>query len=79
MSYTVLKDHLEDQSIDGRIILKGIFRENIYIYIYIYVLLGHVVAQLVEAQVAKSRVRFPMVSLEFFFDVILPAALWHWS
>ena len=27
----------------------------------------------------RSRVRFPMVSKEFFIDVILPAALWLWS
>jgi hypothetical protein len=27
-------------------------------------------------QTARSRVRFPMVSLEFFIDIILPAALW---
>jgi hypothetical protein len=26
--------------------------------------------------VGRSRVRFPMVSLEFFIDIILPAALW---
>ena len=31
---------------------------------------GHAVAQLVEAlQAARSRVRFPMVSLEFFIDI----------
>jgi hypothetical protein len=35
-------------------------------------LIRHTVAQLVEA----LRVRFPMVSSEFFIDIILPAALW---
>jgi len=30
-------------------------------------------------QVGRSWVRFPMVSLEFFIDIILPAALWPWS
>jgi hypothetical protein len=27
-------------------------------------------------QALKSRVRFPIVSLEFFIDIILPIALW---
>ena len=27
-------------------------------------------------QAGRSRVRFPMVSLEFFIDIILPVALW---
>jgi hypothetical protein len=30
-------------------------------------------------QAGRSRVRFPIVSLEFFIDTILPAALWPWS
>ena len=39
-------------------------------------------AKLVEAtalQAGRSRVRFPMVSLEYFIDIILPAAIWPWG
>jgi hypothetical protein len=30
-------------------------------------------------QSRRSRIRFLMVSLEFFIDVILPATLWPWG
>ena len=43
---------------------------------------GHAVAQLVEALRYKSegrRFNSLMVSLEFFIDVILLAALWPWG
>jgi len=30
-------------------------------------------------QVERSRVRFPMVSLGIFIDIILPIALWPWG
>jgi len=30
-------------------------------------------------QAGRSQVRFPMVPLEFFIDIILPAALWSWG
>ena len=42
--------------------------------------LGVVVPQHgVGGHAVASRVRFLMVSLEFFIDIILPAALWPWG
>jgi hypothetical protein len=41
-----------------------------------------VVQQLVEAlcyRQTRSRFRFPMMSLKFFIDIILPVALWPWG
>jgi len=38
---------------------------------------GTAVAQWV--QIGRSLVRFQMVSLEFFIDVILPITLWPWG
>ena len=46
-------------------------------------LLGHAVARFVEALRYKPEVRgfdcFPIVALEFFIDIIPPAALWSWG
>ena len=33
----------------------------------------------VTVQTGRTRVRFPMVSLEFFSDVIFLVALWPWG
>jgi hypothetical protein len=30
-------------------------------------------------QTGRSRVRFPMASMDFFIDIILPVALWLWG
>ena len=48
----------------------------IYIYIYIYICVGargSAAGWGTALQVGRSRVRFPVVSLEFFIDIILPA------
>jgi len=35
--------------------------------------------QCTKLQTGRSRVRFPLVSLEFYSDIILPVALWPWG
>jgi hypothetical protein len=42
-------------------------------------LLGNAVGWDTALQAGRSQVRFPMVLLDFFIDIILPAALWHWG
>ena len=56
--------------------------EGAVILLQLFKIVGHTVAQLVEAlhyKFGRLRVQFPVVSLEFFFDRILPATLWPWG
>jgi len=40
---------------------------------------GGAVGWVTALQARRTRVRFPMVSLEFFIDIIHPSALWPWN
>ena len=46
---------------------------------YLSVVWGHTVLHLVETQRYRLWIRFPMVSLEFFIDIIPPATLCPWG
>jgi hypothetical protein len=46
------------------------------IELLLLLVVGNAVAQLVDALRYKPEGRFPLLSLEFFIDIILPAALW---
>ena len=39
---------------------------------------GGVVVKALRYKSGRSRVRFPMVSLDLISDIILPVALWPW-
>jgi len=58
----------------------NIFNKN-YIYILLYSIgaRGDAVGSGTALQAGRSRVQLPMVLMEFFIDIIFPAALWPWG
>jgi hypothetical protein len=50
-----------------------------HFYIILHGARGGAVSWGTVLQAGRLRVRFPMVSLEFFIDIILAVALWPWG
>jgi hypothetical protein len=57
----------------GNIVRKR-FKENISVHLFC--IKGNYCSICNALQAGRSRVRFPMVSLEFFIDIIFPVELW---
>jgi len=49
------------------------------LYLIFYTFLYSIFQYYTTLQTGRSRVRFRMVSLEIFSDIILPVALWPWG
>jgi hypothetical protein len=68
-----------------KIRIIGFFKNRLHFQFEFRLLLSTVGAPVsavgrgIALQVGRSRVWFPTVSLEFFVDIILPAALWLWG
>jgi len=58
---------------------ETLMKYNINFVPYISSVRGGTVGRGTALHAGKSRVRFPKVSLEFFIDIILPAAHWPWG
>jgi hypothetical protein len=52
-------------------------QQNHHNYVFYFCELPKYLSLFAALQAGRLRVRVPIVWLEFFIDVILPAALWH--
>ena len=55
------------------------YNNSTSILVHYFGVCGSAVGRGTALQIGRSPVRFPRVSVEFFVDVILPAALWSWG
>ena len=81
LHFEVLKLLAGSQEILNRLSIRNIlnFTISFVITISCSAAAGGAVCLGTALQVGRSRVRFLIVSLEFFIDTILPAALWPWG
>jgi hypothetical protein len=76
---SLLVKHKLDLPTESCVVWKIQYKKNI-LHVWtscVYILSITLSTMFVVLQAGRS-VRYPMVSLEFFIDVILLAALWHW-
>ena len=67
---------LKRSKIEDRTTFRKYVINNVFILLITSLLVRILFNPGTALQAGRSLVRFPMVSLEFFIDIILPAALW---
>ena len=77
LSYVVINDIINIKSV------ALVMQKCVLFFVALIMFLGKAAGGAVgwdtSQKAGRSRVRFSVVSLEFFIDIILPAALWPWG